>query len=86
MLNWKLRRITFNMFGEDIDIVAYKSIDDVSVEAFLVKDTDSPPVYPNSLTSSNEIPPIVVECDSSNEIPLVSLSAMYDHDFHLRRC
>ena len=40
-------------------MVAYKSIEDDSVEAFLVKETDSPPVYPNGLTSSNEIPPIV---------------------------
>ena len=47
------------MFGEYIDIVAYKSIDDDCVEAFLVKETNSPPVYPNGLTSSNEIPPMV---------------------------
>ena len=59
MLNRKLRRITLKMFGGDIDIVAYKSIEDDSVEAFLVKETDSSPVYPNGLTSSNEIPPIV---------------------------
>ena len=52
------------MFGEDIDfnvqtLVAYKADDD-SVEAFLVKKTDSPPDYPNSLSSpDDEIPPIV---------------------------
>ena len=51
------------MFGEDIDfniqtLVAYKADDD-SVEAFLVKETDSPPDYPNGLSSPDEIPPIV---------------------------
>ena len=50
------------MFGEDIDfnvqtLVAYKADDD-SVEAFLVKETDSPPVYPKGLSSPDEIPPI----------------------------
>ena len=58
------------MFGEDIDIVAYKTIDDDGVEAFLVKETDAPPAYPNGLTSSNEIPPIIetlLESSSSLE-------------------
>ena len=35
------------IFGEDTKIVTY----DHSVEAFFVKETDSPPVYPNGLTS-----------------------------------
>ena len=62
------------MFGEDIDfnvqtLVAYKADDD-SVEAFLVKETDSPPDYPNGLSSPDEIPPIVetlLESLSSSE-------------------
>ena len=43
------------IFGEDIVIVTCND----SVEAFLGKETDSLPIYPNGLTSSNEIPPIV---------------------------
>ena len=68
------------MFGEDIDfnvqtLVAYKADDD-SVEAFLVKETDSPPDYPNGLSSPDEIPPIVEtlleNLSSSEEILLNS--------------
>ena len=70
------------MFGEDIDfnvqtLVAYKADDD-SVEAFLVKETDSPPDYPNGLSSPDEIPPIVEtlleSLSSSEEILLISSS------------
>ena len=64
--------MNYVIFGEDIDIVTYND----SVEAFLVKEKDSPPVYPNGITSSNEIPQIVetlLESSSSSEDILSTL-------------
>lgn len=68
-------KITTNyvLFGEDIEptvqtLVAYKADDD-SVEAVLTKEIDSPPDYPNGLSSSNETPPIVEALPESSSFP-----------------